>query len=730
MASPAVTKLQVLVDTPGVEKLPRLASSLKRLTISTKEAGLSFTKLSAGLKQQAIDGGKSINNTRSLANAWKELAASVKFGSKEFQIATAREKRLIVELMKMEGRRMGGMRGLAKTGGSILASSIFGGPLGTIGAITGQIVGGPEAALTGGVYGGIANQLLSPVADTATYAADIKKQRMALKLVVEDNDKYAQSMDFLSQTSKDLAIPQEIITRQFTQLAASVLGAGGSIEDAQKSFLAITSGIRGTGGSLEDMNSALTATSQVWSKGKVSAEELRQQLGERLPGAFTLFAESMGKTPAELDKALEQGKVTLEDFLSFSETLIDRYGEKAVKIAQSTFAAGDRMQTALSKLKESMGTLIQPIGAEIQEFMIRGIEVLDKSIRGVLENMPKLISLTKTLAKVSAVYIAGWVALSTGKAITAIVDTFKMLRKIDLQRLTIEKAIAALKIGAAMKNPLVALAAGGTAFVIIDKALNAVIENTSDLFKNIDLIGEVTTDVKTKTEELGSTSINVWANMKLGAKSYFDSIKDGAKQIQEMMENAFTKMEDALVEFVLNGKLSFRDFARSVIADLTRIFIRSQMLSIVPGFKDLLGIGYKYTDPLSPHFRGRVDSQPLQFGKEYTVNALGNVYGKNGIVPFASGGVVHSPHIFPFKNGIGLLGEAGSEAIMPLRRNRQGRLGVAASGAGVGNIVVNVDASGSSVEGNSGQAEQLGSMLAAAVQAEIVNQQRPGGLLA
>ena len=49
---------------------------------------------------------------------------------------------------------------------------------------------------------------------------------------------------------------------------------------------------------------------------------------------------------------------------------------------------------------------------------------------------------------------------------------------------------------------------------------------------------------------------------------------------------------------------------------------------------------------------------------------------------------------------------------------------------GGANVVVNVDASGSSVEGDAGQAEQLGSMLGAAVQAEIARQQRPGGLLA
>jgi hypothetical protein len=43
---------------------------------------------------------------------------------------------------------------------------------------------------------------------------------------------------------------------------------------------------------LQDLDSALTATAQVFSKGKVSAEELRQQIGERLPGAFTLYSPS------------------------------------------------------------------------------------------------------------------------------------------------------------------------------------------------------------------------------------------------------------------------------------------------------------------------------------------------------------------------------------------------------------------------------------------------------
>ena len=170
-----------------------------------------------------------------------------------------------------------------------------------------------------------------------------------------------------------------------------------SVDDAKESFLAIASGIRGTGGSLEDMKSAMRATSQVFSKGKVSAEELRQQLGERLPGAFTLFAESMGKTPAELEKALEQGKVTLEDFLGFSQKLFDEYGENAKILAQAPESAGDRIQTEISNLKDNLGDLLSPIGAEFQAVFGEIVGIINSAITAFKQFMG--IGLENAIAK-------------------------------------------------------------------------------------------------------------------------------------------------------------------------------------------------------------------------------------------------------------------------------------------------------------------------------------------
>ena len=63
-----------------------------------------------------------------------------------------------------------------------------------------------------------------------------------------------------------------------------------------------------------------------------------------------------------------------------------------------------------------------------------------------------------------------------------------------------------------------------------------------------------------------------------------------------------------------------------------------------------------------------------------------------GVTPFAKGGVIASPGYFPLGGGLGLAGEAGAEAIMPLQRGSDGRLGVAGGGGGI-NVTFNVTAS-------------------------------------
>ena len=199
-------------------------------------------------------------------------------------------------------------------------------------------------------------------------------------------------------------------------------------------------------------------------------------------------------------------------------------------------------------------------------------------------------------------------------------------------------------------------------------------------------------------------------------KSSFKGLIDGTMTGREALANFFQSVAD-----------HFADMAAEIAAEALKLAALQFVKFIIGGFTGGSTIGSGTGAP--------VDGATAPNGKPYfgPAFAKGGVFAKNRIVPYAKGGIVNKPTLFQYANGgsgrFGLMGEAGPEAIMPLRRGRNGKLGVEASG-GISNVVVNVDASGSSVEGDSEQASQLGKMLGAAVQAELVKQKRPGGLLA
>ena len=177
------------------------------------------------------------------------------------------------------------------------------------------------------------------------------------------------------------------------------------------------------------------------------------------------------------------------------------------------------------------------------------------------------------------------------------------------------------------------------------------------------------------------------------------------------------------------GNLNDKTEDYSITLDQIRDTLANQMTSAIEGLID----GTKSLGESLSGLLKTFASMFLQSGVKSLVgsifpSAYGNVVANNKIVPFAYGGVVNKPTLFPMANGAGLMGEAGPEAIMPLRRNASGRLGVESSG-GVGNVVVNVDATGSSVQGDQPSSEQLGRAIGQAVQAELIKQKRPGGLL-
>jgi lambda family phage tail tape measure protein len=193
------------------------------------------------------------------------------------------------------------------------------------------------------------------------------------------------------------------------------------------------------------------------------------------------------------------------------------------------------------------------------------------------------------------------------------------------------------------------------------------------------------------------------------ATSGMAAMIDGTKSAQEVFADFLNTIANALMQ------TAAKMIAQYIALGIARIFAMGSPAGSFAPSGPLAAVGNVNTDVSS----------------FFSFNANGNAFGANGIIPFAKGGIVNSPTVFPFAKGIGLMGEAGPEAILPLKRGADGSLGVMASGGGGDvNVVVNVDAKGSSVEGDEQGANQLGRVISAAVQSELIKQQRPGGILA
>ena len=254
-------------------------------------------------------------------------------------------------------------------------------------------------------------------------------------------------------------------------------------------------------------------------------------------------------------------------------------------------------------------------------------------------------------------------------------------------------------------------------------AYDILVQTNPEIAKYIVQLREraVLLDAATQKQKDAAASFGV--NFNASIKSYYDSISNLGADVGSAVVNTLQGLGDQLANFVATGKLNFTDLANSIIKDMIRIATQQAIV------KPLLGVlGSIFPGaPAAGVANGTL--APTDIFK-YVNNATGGVYAENGIQPFARGGIVDKPTLFPFAKGTGLMGEAGPEAIIPLRRGRDGNLGVASGGGGgATSVVVNVDAKGSNVEGDTPKGQQLGRALSQAVQQELLKQKRPGGLL-
>ncbi|MEN5281183.1 phage tail tape measure protein [Serratia marcescens] len=154
------------------------------------------------------------------------------------------------------------------------------------------------------------------------------------------------------------------------------------------------------------------------------------------------------------------------------------------------------------------------------------------------------------------------------------------------------------------------------------------------------------------------------AGLKKGLLAWTGDSGNVFEQVKNITTQTFDGMANALTNFVTVGKASFGDFAKSILTDLTGMMIKMAMFNA-------LKTGMSFFLPTGN------DPGPVPM----FLNAKGGVYASPSLSAF-SGQIVSNPTLFAFARGAGLMGEAGPEAIMPLKRGADGSLGVRAIGGG------------------------------------------------
>lgn len=204
--------------------------------------------------------------------------------------------------------------------------------------------------------------------------AQTERTRLGLQAIYKNANIASAQFDFLRKTATDAGVSVGAINDAFVRFTAAMQGANQPLGVTNELFAAVTRAGATLGLTGEQVSGALDALGQIASKSTVSMEELRQQLGDRLPGALSLTAKGLGITEAQLIKLVEAGELSARDFFpaftaalkdtaGSTDTLVGAWGRFVNLLRQGAVAIGDAggltlLKAGLTALGAVLGTVV------------------------------------------------------------------------------------------------------------------------------------------------------------------------------------------------------------------------------------------------------------------------------------------------------------------------------------------------------------------------------------
>lgn len=231
------------------------------------------------------------------------------------------------------------------------------------------------AAAVGGGAIGLSN-FVSKLMETAK---ETSRVNIALKNVSKSTEEYADHQKFIIGLSKKYGVQVNSLTSGFAKFKAAADISNMALSDQYKIFESVSRAAVAFGLSAEDQKGVFLALSQMMSKGKIQAEELRLQMAERLPVAIQAMAKATGRSVEEMDKLMKQGKLYASDVLP-------RFAEVLDEMIPNVDT--DNLMTSLNRLSNVFVDLVKKWG--IEEKFKSVVDVVSRLL-GVLANNAKTV---------------------------------------------------------------------------------------------------------------------------------------------------------------------------------------------------------------------------------------------------------------------------------------------------------------------------------------------------
>jgi len=382
------TALQALRNELAAAKL-----SQQQFSQESEKSKVAQQKLREEILKAKLEDQKASAEKKKLSAEAAKLAAAVKAAGSSVKVAAGSYKEAQQRLTALGNSIKNSENGFKSTNPEILkqiahynalnnALKKFDAQMGNHQRNVGNYASGVDGLI--GKLGGLASGYLSAGA-ALSYAFSTSMSIDAIKtsmtFILGSSDAATEKLEMLRKTADRLGLEYVSLAGSYKSFVGAAVASNYPLKEADRIFNSVAN----AGGKLklstDQINGALTALQQMISKGNVQAEELRGQLGERLPGAFAIAARAMGVTSQELDKMLKNGEVLASDMLPKLATELD----KTFKNDQTEKVSS--LQAAVNRLKNTFSIAVE--NGNISKFfqlVVEGADASAGAIKSLVES--------------------------------------------------------------------------------------------------------------------------------------------------------------------------------------------------------------------------------------------------------------------------------------------------------------------------------------------------------